>query len=130
MANGKYDLPDDLFPYKATSDHSSLKDLKDWYCRLLIDDISSLKDSIVSFYSSLFTMEEKLSPSRSKAAELEHLLHSHPEIADAVVIPYPDEEAGQIPMAYVVRNLGSSIIEAQVAPYKKIQRVAFNNSIS
>ncbi|KAK8617065.1 hypothetical protein V6N13_117033 [Hibiscus sabdariffa] len=70
-------------------------------------------------------------------AELEHLLVSHPEIADAAVIPYPDEEAGQIPMAYVVRITGSSITEAQVmdfiakqvAPYKKIRRVAFINSI-
>ncbi|XWS51377.1 hypothetical protein CRYUN_Cryun12cG0171400 [Craigia yunnanensis] len=70
-------------------------------------------------------------------AELEHLLHSHPEIADAAVIPYPDEEAGQIPVAYVVRNPGRSITEAQVmdfiakqvAPYKKIRRVAFINSI-
>ncbi|XVE56627.1 hypothetical protein DITRI_Ditri04bG0025900 [Diplodiscus trichospermus] len=70
-------------------------------------------------------------------AELEQLLHSHPEIADAAVIPYPDEEAGQIPMAYVVRNPGSNITEAQVmdyiakkvAPYKKIRRVAFIDSI-
>ncbi|KAE8686213.1 4-coumarate--CoA ligase-like 9 [Hibiscus syriacus] len=88
---------------------------------------------------------------RVPPAELEHLLLSHPEIADAAVIPvtiltlirfkfesrYPDEEAGQIPMAYVVRNPGSSITEAQVmdfiakqvAPYKKIRRVAFINSI-
>ncbi|KDO52581.1 hypothetical protein CISIN_1g0087492mg, partial [Citrus sinensis] len=50
---------------------------------------------------------------------------------------YPDEEAGQIPMAFVVRKPGSSINEAQlmdfiakqVAPYKKIRRVAFVNSI-
>ncbi|GMI95189.1 hypothetical protein like AT5G63380 [Hibiscus trionum] len=70
-------------------------------------------------------------------AELEHLLHSHPEIADAAVIPYPDEEAGQIPMAYVVRHTGSSITETQVmdfiakqvAPYKKVRRVAFTNTI-
>ncbi|KAK9278395.1 hypothetical protein L1049_027960 [Liquidambar formosana] len=70
-------------------------------------------------------------------AELEHLLQSHPDIADVAVIPYPDEEAGQIPMAYVVRKPGSNITEAQVmdfiakqvAPYKKIRRVAFINSI-
>lgn len=70
-------------------------------------------------------------------AELEHLLQSNPEIADAAVIPYPDEDAGQIPMAFVVRKPGSSITEAQVmefiakqvAPYKKIRRVAFVNSI-
>ncbi|KAM5571723.1 4-coumarate--CoA ligase-like 9 [Rosa sericea] len=70
-------------------------------------------------------------------AELEHILQSHPDIADVAVIPYPDEEAGQIPMAYVVRKPGSNITEAivmdfvakQVAPYKKIRRVSFINSI-
>lgn len=70
-------------------------------------------------------------------AELEHILQSHPDIADAAVIPYPDEEAGQIPMAYVVRRPGSNITEAlvmdfvakQVSPYKKIRRVSFINSI-
>ncbi|XP_004297550.1 PREDICTED: 4-coumarate--CoA ligase-like 9 [Fragaria vesca subsp. vesca] len=70
-------------------------------------------------------------------AELEHILNSHPDIADAAVIPYPDEEAGQIPMAYVVRKPGSNITEAivtdfvakQVAPYKKIRHVSFINSI-
>ncbi|KAK3439790.1 hypothetical protein EUGRSUZ_B00139 [Eucalyptus grandis] len=70
-------------------------------------------------------------------AELEHLLHSNPDIADAAVIPYPDEEAGQIPMAFVVRKPGSNITESQVmdfiakqvAPYKKIRRVAFISSI-
>ncbi|XP_042012782.1 4-coumarate--CoA ligase-like 9 isoform X2 [Salvia splendens] len=70
-------------------------------------------------------------------AELEHLLQSIPQIADAAVIPYPDEEAGQIPMAYVVRKPGATItssqlmelIAKQVAPYKKIRRVAFVDAI-
>ncbi|KAF5179198.1 4-coumarate--CoA ligase-like, partial [Thalictrum thalictroides] len=70
-------------------------------------------------------------------AELEHLLQSHPEIADVAVVPYPDEEAGQIPMAFVVRKPGSNLtgievmefVAKQVAPYKKIRRVAFVNSI-
>ncbi|XWS40615.1 hypothetical protein CRYUN_Cryun17cG0011000 [Craigia yunnanensis] len=69
--------------------------------------------------------------------ELEQLLRSHPQISDAAVIPYPDEEAGQIPMAFVVRQPQSSLSEAeiidfvakQVAPYKKIRRVAFIDSI-
>ncbi|KAK4486136.1 hypothetical protein RD792_008804 [Penstemon davidsonii] len=66
---------------------------------------------------------------------------------------YPDDEAGEIPMAYVVRKPGSTIsatqimdsvakqacftylnilsvlFQLQVAPYKKIRRVAFINSI-
>ncbi|KAL9367118.1 hypothetical protein Peur_038317 [Populus x canadensis] len=70
-------------------------------------------------------------------AELEQLLQSHPEIVDAAVIPYPDEEAGQVPMAFLVKQPQSSINERdildfvakQVAPYKKIRRVAFVSSI-
>ncbi|KAI3727032.1 hypothetical protein L1987_66840 [Smallanthus sonchifolius] len=70
-------------------------------------------------------------------AELERYLQSIPEVVDAAVIPYPDEEAGQIPMAYVVRKPGSKISEAQimeiiakqVSPYKKIRKVAFINAI-
>ncbi|GFP86960.1 4-coumarate--coa ligase-like 5 [Phtheirospermum japonicum] len=70
-------------------------------------------------------------------AELEALLLTHPEIADAAVIPFPDNEVGQFPMAYVVRKTGSAITESgvmdfiakQVAPYKRIRRVAFVASI-
>ncbi|KAL6875695.1 hypothetical protein ACP4OV_013208 [Aristida adscensionis] len=70
-------------------------------------------------------------------AELEAVLQSMPEIADAAVVPYPDEEAGQIPTALVVRHPGSKVSEAQVmehvtahvAPYKKIRKVLFVDSI-
>ncbi|KAL1833706.1 hypothetical protein ACET3Z_003357 [Daucus carota] len=69
-------------------------------------------------------------------AELEQLLQSHPEIVDAAVIPYPDEVAGEVPMACVVKR-SSRIDEMevmdftakQVAPYKKIRRVWFVSSI-
>ncbi|KAJ4781937.1 4-coumarate--CoA ligase-like 4 [Rhynchospora pubera] len=70
-------------------------------------------------------------------AELELILHTQPGIADAAVVPYPDEEAGEIPMAFVVRQPGIHLTEKeimdfvakQVAPYKKIRRVAFVNAI-
>ncbi|KAL0755225.1 PREDICTED: 4-coumarate--CoA ligase-like 5 isoform X1 [Brassica oleracea var. oleracea] len=70
-------------------------------------------------------------------AELEALLLTHPEIADAAVIPFPDREVGQFPMAYVVRKAGSLLSEKsvmefvakQVAPYKRVRKVAFVSSI-
>ncbi|XP_010484070.1 PREDICTED: 4-coumarate--CoA ligase-like 9 [Camelina sativa] len=69
--------------------------------------------------------------------ELEQILHSNPDVVDAAVVPFPDEDAGEIPMAFIVRKPGSSLNEAQVidfvakqvAPYKKVRRVAFINAI-
>lgn len=54
-----------------------------------------------------------------------------------VICRFPDKEVGQFPMAYVVRKTGSSLSEKtimefvakQVAPYKRIRKVAFVSSI-
>ncbi|XVE85265.1 hypothetical protein DITRI_Ditri17bG0078300 [Diplodiscus trichospermus] len=70
-------------------------------------------------------------------AELEHLLNYHPDVVEAAVVPYPDEEAGQVPVAFVVRQSGSRIDESQikdfvakqVSPYKRIRRVTFIDSL-
>lgn len=62
-------------------------------------------------------------------AELEALLLTHPSIADAAVIPSPDEEAGEIPKAFVVLKeeiSGEDImswVAEQVAPHKKIRKL-------
>ncbi len=65
-------------------------------------------------------------------AELEALLLTHPEIDDAAVVAAIDEEAGEIPKAFVVRHEGASIDEEgvmsfvaeHVAPHKKVRAVA------
>ncbi|KAL5712083.1 hypothetical protein ACHQM5_014288 [Ranunculus cassubicifolius] len=70
-------------------------------------------------------------------AELEEVLLLHPEIIEAAVVPYPDEIAGEIPMACVVKKGLSeveeddiiSFVANKVAPYKKIRKVVFVESI-
>ena len=60
-------------------------------------------------------------------AELEAVLLTHPLVADAAVVPFPHEEAGQVPKAFVVlkgevtpEQLMAFVAE-RVAPYKKIR---------
>lgn len=72
-------------------------------------------------------------------AELEALLLTHPSVADAAVIPIPDEEAGELPKAFVVLKKGTgaavtpeelmAFIARQVAPYKKIRELEFIDQI-
>ena len=62
-------------------------------------------------------------------AELEALLLTHRAITDAAVIALPDEEAGEIPKAFVVTNGSitpeevSQFVADHVAPYKKVRAV-------
>ena len=62
-------------------------------------------------------------------AELEALLLTHPKIGDAAVIPLPDEEAGEVPKAFVVASGPLSAEEVtefvaeRVAPYKTLRAV-------
>lgn len=68
-------------------------------------------------------------------AELEALLLTHPKVADVAVVGKEDEEAGEIPKAFVVKKEDVSADEIQsfvaehVAPHKKIRAVEFVDRI-
>jgi 4-coumarate--CoA ligase len=70
-------------------------------------------------------------------AEVEAELLTLSGVADAAVIGIPDDEAGERPMAFVVRQPGSDISDAQIvealrprlASYKVPMRIAFIEAI-
>lgn len=68
-------------------------------------------------------------------AELEAVIAAHPRVSDVAVTGVPDEDAGEIPKAWVVAtdDLDAEDLMAwvadRVAPYKKIRAVSFVDSI-
>jgi long-chain acyl-CoA synthetase len=67
-------------------------------------------------------------------AQIEALLHEHPAVADVAVIAKPDEEAGEVPKAFVVLKAGSQQLSAEelvswangkLATYKSVREVEF-----
>ncbi len=68
-------------------------------------------------------------------AELEALLLTHPAIADVAVVRSPDDYAGEVPKAFVVRKATVDEIEImdfvaqRFSPHKQIRRVEFIEAI-
>ncbi|KAF9616625.1 hypothetical protein IFM89_030794 [Coptis chinensis] len=70
-------------------------------------------------------------------AELEAILLTHPSVEDAAVVPLPDEEAGEIPVAFVVMNKNAkeneedimNFVASNVTAYKRVRVVHFVDTI-
>jgi acyl-CoA synthetase (AMP-forming)/AMP-acid ligase II len=68
-------------------------------------------------------------------AELEALLLTHPCVADAAVIPCPDDEAGEVPKGIIVLKEPSEpeailqFVAERVAPHKRIRYLEFVDTI-
>jgi acyl-CoA synthetase (AMP-forming)/AMP-acid ligase II len=68
-------------------------------------------------------------------AELEAVLLTHPCVADAAVIPCPDDEAGEVPKAIVVLKQETNpetileYVAERVAPHKRIRYLEFVDKI-
>lgn len=70
-------------------------------------------------------------------AELEAVLINHPGVADVAVIGVADEEAGEVPKAFIVRAPGTEVttealkalIIEKLAKYKQLEQVAFIDAI-
>jgi len=50
-------------------------------------------------------------------AELEAVLLTHPDVLDAAVVARPDDEAGEVPVGYVVLRPGATAGTAEIAAY-------------
>ena len=68
-------------------------------------------------------------------AELEAILLTHPCVCDAAVIPYPDDEAGEVPKGIVVLKEPAApeaileFVAERVAPHKRIRHLEFVDKI-
>jgi acyl-CoA synthetase (AMP-forming)/AMP-acid ligase II len=68
-------------------------------------------------------------------AELEAVLLTHPCVADAAVIPYPDDEAGEVPKGIIVLKEPAEaeaimdFVAQRVAPHKRIRYLEFVEKI-
>jgi acyl-CoA synthetase (AMP-forming)/AMP-acid ligase II len=73
-------------------------------------------------------------------AELEALLITHPAVLDVAVVRHPDEEAGEVPKAYIVLKGDEAAkatpaeeimawVAGRVAPHKRVRKLEFIDQI-
>ncbi|MFF1480474.1 class I adenylate-forming enzyme family protein [Streptomyces sp. NPDC058301] len=68
-------------------------------------------------------------------SEIERALQAHPAVRDAAVVGVPDEDFGEVPLAYVVAEEGTGTVELQahlaqrLASYKRPRRIEFIDQV-
>jgi acyl-CoA synthetase (AMP-forming)/AMP-acid ligase II len=73
-------------------------------------------------------------------AELEALLITHPAVLDVAVVRHPDEEAGEVPKAFIVLKADEAAkatpadaimawVAGRVAPHKRVRKLEFIDQI-
>ncbi|KAG0714697.1 4-coumarate--CoA ligase-like 7 [Chionoecetes opilio] len=108
---------------KATSE---LIDSKGW---LHTGDVGHFNDSGIFYIVDRIKELIKYKGFQVAPAELEGLLVTHESIADAAVIGVVDEEAGELPKAYIVQKPGKIVdsediiawVKERVAPFKRLR---------
>jgi acyl-coenzyme A synthetase/AMP-(fatty) acid ligase len=114
-----------------------VKQLKDSKARILISPPVMARTAVKAAHEAGVRLKEliKYRGMQIPPAELEAVLLSHPAVADAGVVPLKDDEAGEVPHAYVVLRGAASgdelmaFVAQRVAPYKKVRRVSFVEAI-
>ena len=102
-----------------------------------IDSFGWLRTGDIAYYDEdgdFFVVDRlkeliKVKGSQVSPTELEDLILRHPAVADVAVIGVPDDYAGELPRAYVVKKPGTSMNEeelksflhSKVAPYKQLK---------
>ena len=111
---------------------SGMEDVSGWTSNLLERGETAISDE-----QQHVTIVDRLKElSKYKAfqvppAELESLIITHPAVHDVAVIGVPDDEAGEIPKAFIVTAPGATLglaelqefIAGHLAPYKQVRQL-------
>lgn len=64
-------------------------------------------------------------------AEIETVLMQHPGVRDVGVVGLPDDDAGELPLAFVVRQIGANPTEKELKDFvaERVCVISFRSSI-
>lgn len=75
------------------------------------------RNSFIFINPSHYNFGRRFTALQVAPAELEQILLRHPEVTDAAVVGIPDEVAGELPRAFVVKRSGSLTTEVDITDF-------------